>query len=74
MTAPQLPTWPTSPVSYSPVVLRRFSALDVPMVRELSTDPYVPLIGTLAPNASQQEIGGRRRDMLIDAAIRQSPA
>jgi hypothetical protein len=44
------------------------------MVRELSTDPYVPLIGTLAPNASQQEIGGRRRDMLIDAAIRQSPA
>jgi [ribosomal protein S5]-alanine N-acetyltransferase len=25
------------------------------MVQELSTDPYVPLIGTLPPNASQQE-------------------
>ena len=55
MTAPEMPPWPTSPVSYGPVVLRRFSASDVPMVRELSTDPYVPLIGTLAPNASQQE-------------------
>ena len=55
MTAPEMPPWPASPVSYGPVVLRRFSASDVPMVRELSTDPYVPLIGTLAPNASQQE-------------------
>jgi [ribosomal protein S5]-alanine N-acetyltransferase len=42
-------------VSYGQVVLREFSALDVPMVRELSTDPYVPLIGTLPANASQQE-------------------
>jgi ribosomal-protein-alanine N-acetyltransferase len=25
------------------------------MVQELSTDPYVPLIGTLPPNANQQE-------------------
>jgi RimJ/RimL family protein N-acetyltransferase len=25
------------------------------MVQELSTDPYVPLIGTLPPNAGQQE-------------------
>jgi len=25
------------------------------MVQELSTDPYVPLIGTLPPNASRQE-------------------
>jgi [ribosomal protein S5]-alanine N-acetyltransferase len=55
MTATQMPPWPTSPVAYGPVVLRRFSASDVPMVQELSTDPYVPLIGTLPPNASQQE-------------------
>jgi hypothetical protein len=25
------------------------------MVQELSTDPYVPLIGTLPPNATRQE-------------------
>jgi [ribosomal protein S5]-alanine N-acetyltransferase len=25
------------------------------MVQELSTDPYVPLIGTLPPHASQEE-------------------
>jgi [ribosomal protein S5]-alanine N-acetyltransferase len=55
VTATRLPPWPTAPVSYGQVVLREFSALDVPMVRELSTDPYVPLIGTLPANASQQE-------------------
>jgi ribosomal-protein-alanine N-acetyltransferase len=53
-----MPPWPTRPVAYGPVVLRRFSDLDVPMVQELSTDPYVPLIGTLPPNASQQEAQG----------------
>jgi ribosomal-protein-alanine N-acetyltransferase len=55
VTTAEMPPWPTSPVAYGPVVLRRFSALDVPMVRELSTDPYVPLIGTLPPNASERE-------------------
>jgi ribosomal-protein-alanine N-acetyltransferase len=50
-----LPPWPTRPVAYGPVVLRAFSALDVPMAMELSTDPYVPLIGSLPANASQQE-------------------
>src|ERR1035437_769684 len=38
-----LPPWP---VACGPVVLREFSAADVAMARELSTDPYVPLIGT----------------------------
>ena len=50
-----MPPWPTRPVAYGPVVLRRFSDLDVPMVQEMSTDPYIPLIGTLPPNANQQE-------------------
>jgi [ribosomal protein S5]-alanine N-acetyltransferase len=55
MTAPQMPSWPAGPLAYGPVVLRRFSAGDVPMVRELSTDPYVPLIGTLPASASREE-------------------
>lgn len=55
MPAANLPRWPTSPVAYGPVVLREFSDLDVTMVQELSTDPYVPLIGSLPPNASRQE-------------------
>lgn len=55
MTPGDLPPWPTWSVGYGPVVLREFSALDVPMARELSTDPYVPLIGSLPANASQQQ-------------------
>ncbi len=55
MTATQLPSWPTNPVAHGPVVLREFSDADLPMVQELSTDPYVPLIGTLPPNATRQE-------------------
>jgi [ribosomal protein S5]-alanine N-acetyltransferase len=48
-------SWPTTPVAHGPVVLREFSAADLPMVKEMSADPYVPLIGTLPPNASTQE-------------------
>ena len=55
MTTAQSLSWPTTPVAYGPVVLREFSAADLPMVREMSGDPYVPLIGTLPPNASTQE-------------------
>jgi RimJ/RimL family protein N-acetyltransferase len=55
MTHADLPPWPARPVAYGPVVLREFSALDVPMVMELSTDPYIPLIGSLPVNAGQQE-------------------
>jgi hypothetical protein len=55
MAIAQLPTWPTRPVAYGPVVLREFSDADLLMDQELSTDPYVPLIGTLPPNASRQE-------------------
>jgi [ribosomal protein S5]-alanine N-acetyltransferase len=49
------PPWPAEPVAYGPVVLRELSDLDVPMVQELSTDPYIPLIGSIPANASQQE-------------------
>jgi [ribosomal protein S5]-alanine N-acetyltransferase len=55
MTSTQLPSWPTAPVAYGPVILREFSPADLLMVQELSTDPYVPLIGTLPPNASRQD-------------------
>jgi [ribosomal protein S5]-alanine N-acetyltransferase len=55
MTSTQLPSWPAGPVAYGPVILREFSAADLFTVQELSTDPYVPLIGTLPPDASRQE-------------------
>jgi [ribosomal protein S5]-alanine N-acetyltransferase len=55
MTFVQGLSWPTEPVAYGPVALREFSAADLPMVREMSSDPYVPLIGTLPANASSQE-------------------
>jgi [ribosomal protein S5]-alanine N-acetyltransferase len=51
----ELPPWPAGRVAHGPVILRRFSLDDVPMLRELSADPYVPLIGTLPPNASPRE-------------------
>ena len=55
MPTTRLPPWPARPVAYGPVILREFSDADLPMVQELSADPYVPLIGTLPPNASRQE-------------------
>lgn len=55
MTSAPLPPWPAQPVAYGAVVLREFSAADVAMVRELSTDPYVPLIGSLPGQASPQQ-------------------
>jgi ribosomal-protein-alanine N-acetyltransferase len=55
ITVMNLPPWPTASVAHGPVVLRAFSDADLPMVQELSTDPYVPLIGTLPANASGQE-------------------
>jgi ribosomal-protein-alanine N-acetyltransferase len=55
MTPTDLPPWPTGLVAYGPVVLREFEVRDVPMAIEASTDPYIPLIGTLPANASEQE-------------------
>jgi ribosomal-protein-alanine N-acetyltransferase len=69
MTASELPGWPAWPVTYGSVVLRQFSDLDVAMVMEMSSDPYVPLIGTLPGDASQQEAHAyidRQRSRLAD--------
>ena len=46
MTPDSLPLWPAGLVANGPVMLRQFSARDVPMAQELSTDPYVPLVGS----------------------------
>jgi RimJ/RimL family protein N-acetyltransferase len=50
-----LPPWPTAPPTYGKVKLRAVSDRDVEMARELSTDPYVPQVGSLPPNASRDE-------------------
>lgn len=55
VTSPALPPWPVAPPTHGRVVLRRPTAADVPMARELSTDPYVPTIGSLPPDASSAE-------------------
>ncbi|MDZ5076278.1 GNAT family protein [Nesterenkonia sp. HG001] len=51
-----LPPWPTEPPHHGRVVLREVRESDVVMARELSTDPYVPLIGTLPVHGSTQEL------------------
>lgn len=37
------------------IVLRPFEDRDAEMLRDLATDPYLPLIGSLPANANQQE-------------------
>ena len=54
---PALPPWPSVAPTFGRVFLRRFEDDDVAMVRDLSTDPYVPLIGTL--DADCDEAGAR---------------
>jgi len=71
MAPADLPPWPAEPVAYGPVVLREFYDRDVPMIRELATDPYVPPIGSLPANASQQEAQDwidRQRGRLAEGA------
>src|SRR3954464_1268399 len=71
MTPGSLPPWPTGPVAHGPVMLREFSARDVPMAQELSTDPYVPFVGPLPANASRDQAadwGGRPRGGWAEAA------
>ena len=53
MSAPdRLWAWPPAPPTAGRVRLRRFRDADVPAAMALSLDPYVPLIGTLPPQAS----------------------
>ena len=54
MTA-DLPPWPAVRPAHGPVTLREFTSADVPMALELSTDPYVPLIGTLPAHATSDQ-------------------
>ncbi len=55
MVPPSLPSWPSSPPAHGRVVLREVRPEDVAMARELSTDPYVPMTGTLPANATMEE-------------------
>jgi RimJ/RimL family protein N-acetyltransferase len=50
-----LPPWPADPPSAGSVLLRRFTEADAPMARDLATDPYVPLIGTLPADATDAQ-------------------
>lgn len=57
MTVPpiDLPPWPSVPPAHGQVRLRPFEDADLDMVTELSTDPYVPLVGTLPAHCSPTE-------------------
>lgn len=50
-----LPPWPSDDPAYGRVVLRLPDASDAAMVGDLSTDPYVPLIGTLPARADHAQ-------------------
>lgn len=47
-----MPPWPVTPPAHGPVVLRRFTDVDVQLAIELGDDPYVPLIGSLPAHPS----------------------
>jgi ribosomal-protein-alanine N-acetyltransferase len=49
------PGWPTTPPREGDIILRPFTPADVGLALELSTDPYVPLIGTLPVRASEEQ-------------------
>ena len=46
---------PDPPPTHAGIILRPFRDDDIAMLRELSTDPYLPLIGSLPPNATTQQ-------------------
>ena len=47
--------WPTTRPAHGGVELREYRTEDVAMVRDLATDPYVPLIGTLRAHADEAQ-------------------
>jgi ribosomal-protein-alanine N-acetyltransferase len=49
------PSWPTPEPAHGAVVLREFVDEDVAVGLELSTDPYVPLVSTLPPQATEDQ-------------------
>jgi RimJ/RimL family protein N-acetyltransferase len=48
-------TMPTVAPASGGVRLRAFELRDTAMVRDLATDPYVPLVGTLVAHATEQQ-------------------
>jgi len=46
---------PSVPPAHGTVLLRPFADTDVPMLRDLATDPYVPTIGSLPFRADEAE-------------------
>lgn len=51
-----LPPWPITAPAFGRVQLRQVRDSDVVMARELSVDPYVPLIGSLPSEGSLEEL------------------
>src|SRR5215213_4498941 len=50
-----LPPWPVPPPAHGSVILREFLDGDAEVGRELSRDPYVPLVSTLPPDATEDQ-------------------
>lgn len=55
MTSSAFPPWPVTSPARGRVRLRAVEARDSAMARELSTDPYVPLTGSLPSCATEQQ-------------------
>ncbi|MEE1622118.1 GNAT family protein [Zafaria sp. Z1313] len=53
--APGLPPWPEQAPAHGRVALRRVLDGDVPLARELSTDPSVPTVGSLPARATEEQ-------------------
>ncbi|WP_446664359.1 GNAT family N-acetyltransferase [Flexivirga sp. B27] len=67
--APNNLRWPTHAPVYGAVRLRQFEERDLPMIQDLSTDPYVPTIGSLPADATEDEARaylGRQRGRLAE--------
>lgn len=47
--------FPDQPPSHGDVLLRAFTSADTDMLRNLSTDPYVPLTGTLPADVDEAQ-------------------
>jgi RimJ/RimL family protein N-acetyltransferase len=64
-------SWPAAPPAAGGVWLRPFEPQDVALVRELSTDPYIPQISTLPVDADEDEALDwieRQHDRLTEGA------
>lgn len=62
---------PDRPPTFDGVTLRGFREIDVPMVLDLSTDPYVPKTGSLPGHATRDEALAyiaRQHDRLVTGA------